>query len=557
MLNDAMKGSLCQLLLKKEKEFTNQMYLRQPRQGVWHELTWGEVMLQARKVASFLSQIGLKRGSHVAILSKNCAEWFITDFGICLAGMVTVPLYTNQHKDSMHYVLNHADIQLVFIGKLDDHQLVRQSVPEQYQTVNLGYHLDIEVTYHWSDVMKSLPLVEINEPKPDDLYTIIYSSGTTGHPKGAMYTHQCVANYLALFSKDIVRIRNLPHYRLISYLPLAHVYERSAIQLGSVAIPAEVSFVESLDKFVDNLKSVEPVFFTAVPRIWGVFQQKIEQKISAARLRWLLKIPVLSGYLKRKIRKQLGLGACLNCFSGASQLPVSILAFFDQLGVFIQEGYGQTENMAYATLSLLPDRRIGYVGTPRLEVQMKIGLEQELLLYSPCLMTGYYKDKQATKAVFTSDGWLKTGDIAELDALNRVKILGRASENFKNQTGEFVAPTPIENLFSAHSDIEQLCLIGNGLPTNVLIVTLNDQARIRKSKMELKKELQEQLGLVNSQLAKYEKISHVIVAKDSWTTNNNLLTPTLKVKRRMVEQQFRPLVQEALRDHQTIIWEEP
>lgn len=555
MMNETTSNSLFQLLLKNEREAGDRIYLRQPRDGVWHEFTWTDVMLQARKVAGFLHQLGLKKGSHISIISKNCAEWFITDFGIHLAGMVNVPLFANQNADSARYVLEHGDVKLVFIGKLDDHQQVRQFIPDNYLTVSFDYHMDLQVNHKWSDVLASQPLVDLIEPGPEDLYTIIYSSGTSGSPKGAMYTNATIANYLTIFPKDLLRIRDLQHYKLISYLPLAHVYERSAIQLASVSIHCDVSFVESLDKFGENLQEIQPTFFTAVPRIWGVFKQKIEQKVPPKKLNFLLKIPLISSLVKKKINHGLGLNDCVNSFSGASHLPISIIEFFEKIGVHIQEGYGQTENLAYATLSLLHERRSGYVGTPRLDVTIKLGDDSELLINAPCLMSGYYKDKQATKNAFTSDGWLRTGDVAEIDEFQRVKILGRISENFKNQSGEFVAPTPIEKRFSSNGILDQLCLVGRGLPTNVLLVTLNESARLNMNKDEITKSLQDSLHQTNSKLVKYEKISHVIVLKDTWTTNNDMLTPTLKVKRRVVEEHYDGLIQDVLTKHQNIVWE--
>ncbi|WED43874.1 AMP-binding protein [Legionella cardiaca] len=541
------------LLLENENNLSDKVYLRQPREGQWHELTWSMVIHQARQVARLLQDVGLKKGDHVAIFSKNCAEWFISDFGISLAGMVNVPLFANQHEDSIKFVLSHAEVKLVFIGKLDDHQRVHRYIPEELPTVSFGYHGNMNTTYHWTDVLAKEPVEKVVETSPDDLYTIIYSSGTSAQPKGAVYTHEIIANYLSLFPKDIRRIKVLDHYHLMSYLPLAHVYERSAIQLGSITIPCDVSFVESLDKFADNLREVQPTFFTAVPRIWGVFQQKIEQKLPPGKLNFLLKIPFVSSLIKKKIKHHLGLNRCTNCFSGASHLPLSIIEFFDKLDLKIQEGYGQTENLAYATFTMLGQRRPGYVGTPRLQVELKLGDENELMIKSPCLMKEYYKNKEATDATLTKDGWLHTGDIAQLDENYNVKIIGRLSENFKNQKGEFIIPAPIEERFAANSAIEQLCIVGRELPNNVLIVTLSDLGR-SQNKENVKQELQESLRKVNSELANYEKISHVIILKDAWTPENGLLTPTLKVKRRIVEANYHDLIKGAVSQRNTIVW---
>lgn len=555
MFTESMSNSLTQLLLKNEKKNYDKIYLRQPRDGIWIEYTWADVMLQARKVANFLHQLKLRKGSHISIISKNCAEWFITDFGITLAGMVNVPLFPNQQKDSIQYVLDHANVKLVFVGKLDDHEKVRGYIPDEYMTVGFDYHKDLELTHRWSDVLSVAPIEEVAELGPEDLYTIIYSSGTSGSPKGAMYTHQSIANYLSIYPKDIAKLSVQDHYRFISYLPLAHVYERSALMLGSLTIPSDVSFVESLDKFAENLRQVKPTLFAAVPRIWGVFKQKIELKLPPKKLNLLLKIPLLSGFIKKKIRHELGLSECPVSVSGASHMPLALLEFFDKLGIHILEGYGQTENLAYATVNHPNTRQIGYVGTPRLEVEVKIGDNNEVYMKSPCLMSGYYKDKTSSKKALDSEGWLHTGDLGEINSKGLLKVTGRTSEIFKNQTGEFVAPTPIEKRFAVNKFVEQLCLVGSGLPSNVLLVTLNDDFRRGVKKDEIKKSLQASLGEVNSNLAKFEKISHVIIAKNTWSTNNDMITPTLKVKRKKVEEHYSALINNALVDHQSIIWE--
>lgn len=554
MLQETMGNSLYKVLLTNEHVAANRVYLKQSRNGGWDEYTWSQVMLQARKVAAFLLKFGLKRGSHVAIISKNCAQWFITDFGIHLAGMVNVPLFPNQSEKSIQYVLDHADIELVFIGKLDDHELMRSFIPEKYPTISFGYHLDLNVNHTWNDMQDIAPLMETSEPAAEDLYTIIYSSGTTGVPKGAMYTNNTIANYLTVLPLDLGRIRDLQHYKLVSYLPLAHVYERSAIQLASVMIDCDVSFIENLSHFSRNLQTIQPHFFTAVPRIWGVFQKRIEEKISPNLLKILLCIPLISFLIKKIIKKELGLAQCTNFFSGASPLPLATMKFFNKLGIKIQEGYGQTENLAYATLSLLSDRLEGYVGTPRVEVDIKLGEGRELLCRSPCLMSGYYKDDEATQKSLTDDGWLRTGDVVEITSDQQVKILGRISESFKNQTGEFVAPSPIEQLFD-NDLIDQLCLVGQGLSGNVMLVSLTKEALTEKTQFEITKTLEDAISQVNNGLLSYEKISNVVVVKENWSTQNNLLTPTLKVKRHMVEQHYAPLIASVLVQSKRVVWE--
>ena len=544
--------SMVELLLSHEKERGQSVYLKQPRHDGWHELTWKETMDRARRVASFLYHKGLKKGDHVSIYSKNCAEWFITDFGITLAGMVNVPLFANQHEESLKYVLKHAEVKLIFSGKLDNHINAFKALPSDIPTVNFDYHKDIPADHQWDEVMQSEALQEVVIPNDDDIYTIIYSSGTSGNPKGAVYTHQAIMDYLEIFPKDLKRFSNREHYRLISYLPLAHVYERSAIQIGSLAIHADVSFVQSLDKFAENLKEIQPNVFAAVPRVWGVFQNKIEKKINSGLMSVLMKLPLLSSLIKKKIKAELGLSDCDLNVSGAGHLPDSIFHFFDSINIPIQEGYGQTENFAYATLSTLEGRKPSMVGSPRLAVEVKIGANNELLIKNPCLMKAYFKEPEKTAESFDEQGWLKTGDIAEIDEQQRVKIVGRLSETFKNQKGEFVTPGPIEQAFQENEFVENLCLCGKGLPHNIMVVHLSEKAK-QCPKEKVNQSFKSMTRQLNAKLKSYEKIGHVYITEEEWTPENNLLTPTLKVKRRDIEAKFQEQLYQASKLKERVI----
>ncbi len=546
--------SITDLLLKNEKEYADCVYLRQPFQDMWTELTWSQVMDKARRIAKFMQDKGFEKGDKFSIYSKNCAEWFITDFGLTLAGMINVPLFGNQHQDSIKFILEHAEIKMVFIGKLDDCKQARANIPTQMKTAGFDYHPELNVDFTFDEMMKSDPIQEVVMPEANDMYTIIYTSGTSGNPKGGVYNHDRIANYLDVVGRDVLTITPVRYHHFVSYLPLAHVYERTAVELTSLTVPCDVSFVESLDKFADNLREIQPTLFTAVPRIWGVFKQKIDHKLPSGKLDFLLKIPYLSTYIKKKIKHEMGFERCKNFVSGASHLPVSIIQFFDKLDIPIQEGYGQTENLAYVTINRLDNRRLGYVGTPRTEVKLEVGEESELLTKTNCLMNEYYKEPQKTQEQFDDRGYLRTGDIAELDENQNVKILGRLSENFKNQKGEFIAPAPIEKDFSSNTLVEQLCLVGKGLPSNVMVVTLAQRVT-QQNKEKFTKYLKETLHKVNSKLSSFEKIGHVFVCKNNWTPENGFLTPTLKVKRPAVESACLPILETITEVHNPVIWE--
>lgn len=555
MTVNTKKQLICQQLLNKEKQCADQVYLRQPHEGTWHEFTWAMAMKQARQVAAFLKNIGLKRGDCVSIFSKNCAEWLIVDFGISLAGMVNVPLFPNQNKPTIEYILNHAEVKLVFVGKLDAHNRTRGYLPETMQTINFPYHKDLQTTYTWDDVLNCAPLEDVVVPEPEETYTIIYSSGTTGEPKGVVFTHESMAAYLEMLLGDLKRlVPTTMRHHLLSYLPLAHVYERSTVVLASLVIDSDISFVESLDKFSKNLHDIRPTLFTAVPRIWAVFKQRIEQQIAKKKIGWLLHVPIISSVLKSKIRKQLGLDRCLLCVSGAAHLPTPIFEFFKQIGIYIQEGSGQTEDFGYTTLSMRDDIRAGFVGTPRYGVKIKQSESGELLVYSNCLMKEYYKEPELTKNSFTEDGWLKTGDLVEVDEHDRVKILGRISENYKNQKGEFVTPSLIEEQFIVADLIDQCCLVGKMLPSNILLVNLADAGK-RKHPDQLKEALRTLQHDVNRKLKIHEKISHILVIKEAWSTANQCLTPTMKIRRRQIETVYQDIILSAVEKPVGVVWE--
>lgn len=545
--------SITELLLDLESTKADEVYLRQPHKGVWSDYTWKRVMTEARQVAAFLLSLGLKPGAHVSIYSKNCAEWFIADFGITLAGMVNVPLIPNQHRDTLAFILEHAEVELVFLGKLDDYKRARRAVPESIKTIAFQYHPDIPAGYYWDSVLAVEPIKEVVIPKPADLFTIIYTSGTSQLPKGAMFTHGIIAEYLQIFKKDFERVNHIPFNHLISYLPLAHVYERTTVELGSLVMPCEVAFVERLDTFVENLKNVQPTMFTAVPRIWGIFQQRIEQNISPRLLNILLHIPIVASRVRAKIKTQLGLSRTVHNFCGAAHLPVDTIKFFNRLGVKIQEGYGQTENLAYGTFQKIDERIPGYVGSPRYGVDVKLGDEDELWIKSPCIMKGYYKDEEATQKAFSEEGWLRTGDTAELK-YGQVKIVGRLADNFKNQKGEFIAPAPIEALFCLNKLIEQCCLVGREQPSNVMLVQLSSAAN-QLDKVFITDTLKDTLRSTNAKLKSYEKVSRMIIIKDDWTPENNVLTPTLKIKRRIVESKYHDLIHAAVHGSEALVWQ--
>lgn len=544
--------NFCQILLNRERDSANEIYLRQPREGQWIEYTWKEVVENARRIRSFLYECGLQKGDKVGIISKNCAEWFMVDFAIALAGMVSVPVFPNQNDEKIHYVLKHAEVKLVFLGKLDEPLRICKAVSSKIIRVNFDYH-EIEAEHQWQEVLQSQASGDFELPEPEDLFTIIYTSGTTGLPKGVVYDFSALNHFLASCSIDFKENLGLQKSNLASYLPLAHVYERTQIELISVQYPSLVSFIESPELFVENLKVIRPNMFLGVPRIYGVMKEKIEERMSPLLLSILLYIPGIGAQIKKKIKQSLGLDRAVLIVSGAGHLPYSISSFFARLGIIIQEGYGQAENMAYATFNKKDEVKTGYVGTARHDVEVRIGINDEILIRSKFLMKGYFKDPEASAAAFTEDGFLKTGDFGELDRQGRLRIIGRFSEVFKNQKGEFIYPSKIEIGFNASNDVSNICLVGQELPHNVLIISLSELA-LEKEREQLEQSLQQSLKEMNEPLRSYEKVAHILVTEDEWTIENDMVTPTLKVKRKAVYDKYRDKFENIPKNAPKIIW---
>lgn len=542
-------------LYENEKRYKDMVYLRQPIDGVFHEYTWGDVMDKARRVATFLKAQGFNKGDRIAILSKNCAQWVIVDFGIMLAGMVSVPLYATQHTDDITFILNHAKCKAIFVGKLDTYENQKNAIPGAMMKIDFPYQVRADSDFLLSDIFEKYDPM-LGEPMPhiDDLITIMYTSGTTGSPKGVMFTYAESTKLIPFVLQEIKQLGLSEHEHFISYLPLAHIAERGIMEGLSLVQKSDISFVESIDTFIDNLKEVRPTLFFAVPRIWSVFQIGILEKVPQKKLDVLLKIPLVSTLIKKKIRAGLGLDRCQLAISGAASISGSTLDWFEKLGINIREGYGATENSAYATINYPDDYRMGSVGKPRPGVKMKVDEHGELWVKSPGDMAGYYKESELTQELFDEQGYMSTGDMAHIDEDGYVSIIGRVKEQFKSAKGEYIIPVPIENKFAQNTDIEQCCLVGLGLNQPILLAYLSESAR-KKDRDEVEHALISTLESVDEHLQNYEKVSHILVVNDEWTPENNLLTPTQKVKRHAIAERYGPAVNDLQHKEQKIAWE--
>jgi long-chain acyl-CoA synthetase len=542
-----------EMLLHWAKERPNQTWLFQPINGVWHKTTWAQAEAQVRSMATALRKLGIPPGSAIAISGRNTAHWFLADLAIGMAGYISVGLYPKQSQDAVRYILKHCEAKAIFIGPMPDADEFDAALPEQITKIAFPYP-DVTIPCHhqWDElVKKSEPFSGYVPPKPSDLLTLVYTSGTTGNPKGVMIT---VGNMMFAAGGMMKTMPAKGTERFFSYLPLAHAFERGAVELASIYFGGEVHFLENLDKLAEQLKEVAPTRFFGVPLVYGRIQTGILKKMPQEKLDRLLRIPILSGYIKKKIKTGIGLQNARYLFVGAAPMPVPLLEWFKKLGIEILQGYGMTENNIYATANLPGANRFGSVGRAMPGADMKLSDAGEILYKHPAVMAGYYKEPDKTKETFTEDGWLRTGDKGRIDADGYLYITGRVKDIFKTLKGKYVAPAPIEGALSRNTDIDQLCFVGAGLKQPIMIVTLGAGAK-GKSKEAVMKGLAADMELVNKNLEPHEEIAKIIVVGETWAIENGFMTPTMKVKRNVVEERYMPLLEKHAPSKEKVVWE--
>ncbi|RRW66616.1 AMP-binding protein [Pseudomonas fluorescens] len=538
---------------EREARHARQRFLVQPIGGGQVEtLTWADVGHQARCAAHWLRARELPPGSHIALISKNCAHWIIADLAIWMAGHVSVPLYPNLTAESVAQVLTHSESALAFIGKLDDWAGMSQGVPAGLPTISLPLHPPGEFDYSWADLQSCSPIQDDPRPAAEQLATIIYTSGTTGLPKGVMHSF---ANLGFATSRGTQLFGLNENDRLLSYLPLCHVAERMFVELASIYTGQTVFFAESLDTFITDLQRARPTAMFGVPRIWTKFQMGVYSKIPAQRLDFLLGLPFIGKRVGHKVLAGLGLDALRVALSGAAPVPQTLLAWYQKLGLDVLEVYGMTEGCGYSHICLPGRYKQGWIGQPCPEVEVRIDESGEVQVRSQANMLGYFKEPQKTAETLTADGFLRTGDKGEQDSEGRLRLTGRLKEIFKTSKGKYVAPAPIENRLAVHSRIEQVCVVGDGLsaPLGLCVLSTVNQQEPRAS---LHASLEKLLEEVNAALDKHERLRRLVVVKDNWAVDNGFLTPTLKIKRNVIEDRYGARFEEWSARSEAVLWQD-
>ena len=508
------------------------------------EFSWQRVVDEAKRMAAHLQSLGLSRGDKVAMLSKNCAHFFIAELAIWMGGFTTVAIFPTEGPETVRYVMEHSEAKVLFVGKLDKNwKSQKTGVPAGVKMI--GFPLAPEDDYpRWEEILKKTePLPGRPSREPSDIALMIYTSGSTGQPKGVMHSYGAVSEVSELIVKAIYLTQE---DRCLSYLPLAHVFERAYIECSSFVAGQHIFFADSLETFVNDLKRSRPTLFISVPRLWLKFQQGVFTKMPPGRLEFLLKIPFIGGRVAKKVLNGLGLDHVRLAGSGSAPIPAELIAWYRRLGLNLLEGYAMSEDLAYSHLSTADKAAVGCVGPPLPGVDVRISEDGEVLIKSPGTMVGYYKRPDLDAESFTSDGFFRTGDKGERRPDGVLKLTGRVKELFKTAKGKYVAPAPIENKINEHHLVEATCVSGVGQPAAFAYVVLAEDVRKTASTPEtralVERELGEHLDKVNATLSGYEQLQMMVIAKEPFTMENGLLTPTMKIKRTKIEEQFKPLL---------------
>ena len=543
-------------IYKWEREQAGGVFLTQPFSGgKVREWTWAEAIGESRRIAAYLQAQGWEPGSRVAIVSKNCAWWILADLAIWMAGHVSVPIYSSLKPQSVRQILEHSEARLCFLGATEESDMARLALPPGVCAVSMPPVTDAGGP-SWDGILAATsPLAESPTRPASDLATIIYTSGTTGAPKGVMHT-------FAAFSYDAKALAaqlglNTPQ-RMLSYLPLAHIVERVGLEFFSLRLGSQIFFTEGIATFISDLQRARPTLFLSVPRLLLKFQQRVFAKIPQPKLDLLFRIPLVSRLVRRRILAQLGLSTVRYAASGAAPLPLEILLWYRRLGLNLAEGYGMTETL----ITHLPSPanfRPGYVGSAVGGVEARVGEHGELQIRSPMNMLGYYKDPEATRDSFTADGFFRTGDLAGIAPGGQLKITGRIKDQFKTSKGKYVVPAPIEGRLMAHAAVEACCLMGAGLASPFAITLISYEARKRCCEPQAREALEESLTALleetNRRLDAHERVAFIDIVDGPWTVGNGLMTPTLKLKRPLLEQRYHNLMADWQARNRPIVWE--
>ncbi len=536
-----MYDTLIEYLDHWVEEYPDDIWLRDVHGDDITDWTWKQAQEQIYALAAWEEENLSGPGARIGILSRNCAHWFMADLGSIAAGKVTVPMFTTLPQETAEYVMNFTEMELLFVGQTENWEQVSQVLPEGIKLVTLPGATIEQDHLRWEDIVTpNLGNRPQHKATRDELVSIVFTSGTTGMPKGVMQTHD--SNIL-----PINRFRfafALPdRARFFSYLPLSHIAERQIVEFASLMYGGSVYFNENLLTILRDLPACKPHLMFGPPRVWEQLQQVLLGHLGGQEAIDKALAEDAEG-LGKQVREMLGLDESIYLLTAAAPTPPALIHWYEKVGLTLMEGFGQTEAMGLLANSH-DDRRIGAIGKPVGEVEIKLTEEDELCCKAEGLSPGYYKQPEKTAETF-KDGWVHTGDKARIDEDGFVYITGRVKDYFKTIQGKFVAPTPIENEFAKNPHTEQICLLGRGYSKTVMVCVLSGIAQ-QADREAVEAQLRETASQVNQDVDKHARMGAVIISTDPWTIENSMLTPTMKIRREQIEAKYGERAQDLAR----------
>ena len=592
--------SFPELFFKQVERKKDAVALRHKEYGIWKRISWTEYGARAKEVAAGLIALGLQQGDRVAVLGENRPEWLFCHLGTMSAGGVTCGVYPTSAPEQVAYVVGHSEAKVLFVEDEEQVDKVLQ-ILDQLNVAQIvvwdpkglwGFsHERImffdEYLERGREKLRQDPLCvdqRLKAIKPDDTAMIIYTSGTTGPPKGAMISHQ---NILSITESFMAANQALESDEMVSYLPLAHIYENLISLFMSVWVGGTVNFVESIDTLAQNLREVSPTIFCSVPRIWEKFASMIEIRMSDAppvkRTLYRMSVGVGMRYVKTQVgtserilwgllywpfywlvlwhlKRQLGFERVRWAVCAAAPASPELFEYYNALGIPLREGYGQTESSGVIAIQRIDRPRWGYVGEPVEGMETRIADDGEILVKGAGVFKGYFKDPELTASTVV-DGWLHTGDVGILED-GFLKILDRKKDILITAGGKNITPAFIENKLKFSTYIQDAVVIGDGRKFLVALILI-DEDNVTKyaqdnrvpfttfadltQNPEIHKLIDQEMSKVNKTLSKVETIKKFALLPRRFYEEDGDVTPTKKVKRRFLEKRYADLIESLYR----------
>lgn len=592
--------TLAEIFYKAQKNHNRADVLNYKRDGEWKKISSDEMISRAENIALGLFSIGLRKEDRAAIVSANSPEWTLADAGCQFAGIIDVPIYTTLSPNSIEYILKDSGAKVLFLQNKRTFDRIREIFPECKELEKIVFfdakNADAENSISLEELENLGKKLKAEKPEligelqkevtHDDIATLIYTSGTTGEPKGVMLAHSnIISNVIdagenfSFFEKDVP----------LSVLPLSHVFERSAMYLY-IYNGMGVFYAESIDKVADNLSEVRPTIFVGVPRVFEKVYAKAKLKSAQAGglkekiFDWAIEVAkdyariveknrevpvflaikhsIADKLVFAKMREFFG-GRLRSCITGGAALSDEIYLIFNGAGISIMQGYGLTETSPVISSNNPLNRKVGTVGKPIRSTEVRIASDGEIEVSGAGVMFGYYKKPEETRKAFTDDGFFKTGDIGEIDAEGFLKITDRKKELFKTSGGKYIAPSPIEQMIKTSRFVSQVVLVGNDrkFPAALIVPDFEQlEAFVKQEQLKLKspKEMVENENVLRlfekevekhcSDLSNYEKVKKIALLEKELTVEGGELTPTLKIKRRVVDDKYKDVIDKIYAD---------